>query len=356
MLLSLYLHSYRNHRELYLEFAKGINNIFGANAIGKSNLLEALYLLICGRSYRGHPLKQLIFYGASAFYIKARFVKNGFEQVLSVQSNGKDKKICFNDSSYASFAQILGNLQGVLFHPQDAELVSGPPKVRRQYLDIQLAQVDPLYVHYLARYHKALQARNCLLRQKRSDSIEIWEDQMASAAAYLFLKRSELISSISLELKEIQALLGIEKDCLSILYKEKQTLSKQDYLKQFQTQRGKEFLLGYTLSGPHREDFEILHGTKAARLCASEGQKISTALALRLAEWKELKKQTGQNPIMAVDDFGKSLDPVRRKSLSVHLSSLGQSFVSSTEKIEQSSANFIDLLSNSTCEREVFSG
>ena len=345
MLISLYLRNYRNHRELYLEFNKHVNNIYGPNALGKSNILEALYLLICGKSYRGHPLKQLVSFDEKSFHLKARFLKNGFEQTLSIQSNGKERKIYFNDSPYTSFTQILGNMQGVLFHPQDAELVSGPPKLRRQYLDIQLAQVDPLYVYYLGRYQKALHARNCLLKQKRMESMEVWEDQMALSAAYLLEKRIELVDSITEHLLKIQSFLSIERDQLSIHYKSSTNneVSKQAYLNQLRKLRQRELVLGYSLSGPHREDFDLLHAGNPARLCASEGQKISTALALRLAEWEELKIRSGQDPIMAVDDFGKSLDPIRRQSLSRHLSDLGQSFVTSTERIEHPSTDFIDL-------------
>lgn len=348
-LSSLYLRDFRSHEEAWVEFGPRLNNIYGPNAQGKTNLLEAIYFLIIGRSFRTQGISDLVRYEANSFFLEARFVKNGIEQTLRVSTDGKEKNIVYNSTKYSSFTNLLGLLQGVVLTPQDNTLVSGSPVLRRRYLDIQIAQVDPLYVHHLSRYTRAMKQRNTLLRRKKTTAIETWELEMAKAAAYITKERSRTIKDLSEKAGQIQLSLSKGNDLLGMRYKTTAPVKseKKDvyeyFLEQYQKLRNREMILGYTTTGPHRDDMTITIHEKDARLYASEGQKCCCAVSLRLAEWQRLNEISGEAPLMAIDDIGSSLDKSRKEAIGQYLSELGQVFVTSTERLPTMDSHLIEI-------------
>src|ERR1700722_9327244 len=165
-LQSLYLRNFRNYDEAHFDFSPQVNRICGPNAVGKTSLLEAIYFLMAGCSCRNASTFELIKHGADFFHIQACLVKHGVEQWLKIFFSRHKKKILYNETPLPSLSCLLGILKGCVLSPDDADLVKGPPLLRRQFLDMQIAQCDPLYVHYLTRYNQAIQQRNCLLKQK----------------------------------------------------------------------------------------------------------------------------------------------------------------------------------------------
>ena len=188
-LKSLYLQQFRIYREVYFEFTPALNLICGPNAQGKTTLLEAIHYLMFGRSFRPGLHQDLIHTGHNSFYLEAIFCKHDVDQKLRLYLEGKERKIIYNSTVLPNVSNLLGLIQGVVMTPDDVNLVKGSPLLRRQFLDIQLAQVDPLYVYYLTRYAKAMRQRNQLLKQKKLFSIESWEHEMAQASAYIILQR-----------------------------------------------------------------------------------------------------------------------------------------------------------------------
>jgi len=332
-LCSLSLVNFRIYKEASFDFAEGINAIIGDNAVGKTSVLEAIYLSLFGRSFRTQEIKDLIREGADAFHIELIFVKNGIEQRLSISQSRTEKRILHNSTYFSSFASLLGILQGVLLAPHDIDLIQGPPSARRLFLDMQLAQVDPLYVHYLQRYNRALRQRNTLLKTKNLAAIEPFEHQLAKSAAYLHGQRVQNVAALSVLSDAMYRTFSLEREVLKIRYKTSAPLEGVEnyYLKQYGAQRKKELELGFTLSGPHKDEMEIQINGKEARYFASEGQQRSCVAALHLGEWQRLKEVSSAAPLFMIDDVGISLDEKRKERLLQLLGSLGQVFLTTTD-------------------------
>lgn len=334
-LKALYLYHFRNYKELFIPFCEHINLIVGENAQGKTNLLEAIYFLVTGRSFRTHRLSDLIYFGAKEFYLEAHFQKDEVDQVLKIQCDGEQRKIIYNTTSLKSLSALLGIFLGVIFSPEDNELIKGNPSVRRQFLDFQIAQTNPLYFHHLARYNKAMKHRNSLLKNKDLKTIEIWENAMANSAAYITVARQKITTELQQESHLLQNLFSANNDEVHLKYEspalktshaEIEYISNY-YIQQFAKIRKRELEMGVTLVGPHKDDMSIYLQNKPARHFASEGQQRSLIAALKLAEWRRLVRLTYEKPLFCIDDLGISLDKFREEYLYKHLGELGQVFI-----------------------------
>jgi len=336
ILRALYLNNFRVYEEAHFEFEPGLNLIVGPNAVGKTSILEALYLLITGRSFRTATLHDLIHHGAAHFFIEATFSKHGLEHRLKMSYDGDERKIIYNNTPYTSTASLLGLLRGVIIHPDDAALVKGQPALRRHFLDLQIAQVDPLYVHHITRYTRAMRQRNTLLRQKRQETLESWEHEMAVSAAYLVQQRFKATDDLNTSGQKLHSQLTSDNISLKLSYKSSATPDTQKafFLEQYRKTRKRELDLGFTLVGPHKDDLLIALQDKDARHFASEGQQRSCVATLRLAEWQRMRSEGDGEPIMLVDDVGTSLDATRKARLLEHLHQMGQVFLTATEEFE----------------------
>lgn len=359
LLKRLYLHNFRLYEEAVFNFCPSINLICGANAQGKTTVLEVIYYLMTGRSFRALRAEDLIRHGADFFYIEATFEKHGIEQRLRISASSKEKKIFYNNTECPTNSGLLGILQGVLMTPDDAMLVKGAPQIRRQFLDLQLAQADPLYVHHLTRYHRAMRQRNFLLRAKESASIESWEHEMAHAASYIVFQRNRAIQDLQSSIKDYHTGLAGRAESLELFYKSQmgefsdhvqQESIRKYHCDQYSKHRKREMLLGATLCGPHKDDLMIHIDAKDARYFASEGQQRTSIASLKFAEYQRLRQQTTEAPLMLMDDVGVSLDETRRQRLLEHFKGLGQVFLTSTQVLAGLTSND-NLIQVSSCER-----
>lgn len=340
LLQRLYLRNFRIFDEISLEFCSGINNFYGANAQGKTTVLEAIHVLMTGRSFRTAQIADLIKEGKDFFFIEALFLKQGISQRLKMSWDGKSKRIFYNQTELHSISGLLGVVQGVVMTPDDISLVKGSPAERRSFLDLQIAQIDPLYVHHLTRYARAVKQRNALLRSKRTEAIEGWEQEMANSASYIITQRSRVIKELQSASNTIHASLIDSRQ--ELLFKYSNELSeccdaefmRRTCLSKWQQYRKREMEIGFTLYGPHKDDFNIAINGKEARFFASEGQQRSCVAALRLGEWETMKKRMEDPPLMLIDDLGISLDTVRRQKLNQSIESLSQVFITSTENMQ----------------------
>ncbi|HEY4832890.1 MAG TPA: DNA replication/repair protein RecF [Waddliaceae bacterium] len=333
MIKTLYLRDFRNYKEATISFSSKINAIWGNNAQGKTNLLEALHLFVTGRSFRTSHLIELIRFGAHAFYLEILFEKNGIEQKLKFSFDGNERKIIHNATPLASLSTLLGILIGVTLSPEDRSLVKGGPSLRRHFLDLLLAQANPLYLHHLSRYVKAMKQRNFLLKKRTLETIAIWEEQMAHAAAFLTHHRSHTVA----DLEKLSQAETLASDQITLIYRSQALAATGDnleslshyFLRQFEKHRRRECDLGVTLSGPHRDDLSILLHSKEARQFASEGQQHSCVASLKLAQLNWLYALTGRLPILCIDDVSLSFDASREQELYQRMENLGQVFITS---------------------------
>lgn len=338
-LRSLFLQNFRLYEEALFRFSPSINIICGENAKGKTALLEALYVLMTGHSFRPVHSSELIRKGASSFYLEACFVRHEIEQTLKFWCNGKERKIIYNHTPCPSSTSLFGLLKGVVYSPDDADLIKGAPHIRRQFLDDQIVQSDPLYVHYLTRFHRAMRQRNCLLRSRQLAGIENWEQEMAVSAAYMTFQRYRTGAYLKKSCGEIYQKLSGEAEEMTLSYKsaapaeEDPKLLQAFFLKQYEKLRPREIDLGYTLTGPHKDDLGINHNVGEMRLFASEGQQRTGVAAMRLAEWERLRDSGEEKPLMLIDEIGTSLDNVRNERLLKWIGDMGQVFITTTREL-----------------------
>lgn len=335
---ALFLHNFRNYADEEFLFSSGINLIEGANAQGKTALLEAIYLLSTGRSFRTHHLQELIRLSTPSFFIELHFEKEGVSHIASIDYNGKERHIRINQSRFSLFGALLGLIPSVIYAPTDVSLVSGSPLERRHFLDVHIAQADPLYVHHLTRYTKAMKQRNCLLKEKKADTIVLWEHVMAESGSYIIKKRNSSLKALQEPFHEMGLLLSSNEDIHSVAYENNyKELNVKDIalsLKSaFEKNRSKEQIIGFTLVGPHRDDILFSINGKLAKHFASEGQKRTLVAALRLAEWTLLKQELGFSPLFSIDDFGIHLDEKRSLLLEEKIVGCGQVFITSAKAL-----------------------
>ena len=331
----LILRNFRNYEYAEISFCKGTNIIQGDNAQGKTNVLEALSLLSSGKSFRTRNTCDLIKSGSSFFYIEASFYSKGVEQTLSVAFDGKIKKIIHNQTHYNNFLSLFGILPSILIVPEDINIVVGSPSERRRFLDLHMAQIDPLYVYHLGRYYKAMKQRNALFKQQSEEGMSAWEHIMAQSASYLHVQRQAHLDQINTLANRYMGILSDGKDTIDIKYVKSPSYTPADatlaslYLLHFHKMRKKEQILKTTLHGPHRDEILLLINDKEARLFGSEGQKRCLITALHLAERDMFEKEIGSSPLIGIDDFGCHLDLKRSNTLLRHTESLSQTMLTS---------------------------
>lgn len=342
----LYLKNFRNYKEAAFHFHPSANRILGENGQGKTNLLEAIYFLSTGRSFRTPHLTDLIRHEENFFYIEAHFLKDGVSQSIKVTYQKNLKKLLYNGSAYSQFSQLLGILPSVLLCPSDVNLISGSPSDRRRFINLHLAQIDPLYVYHLGRYYRALKQRNALLKQKSTQAIEIWEKQLATSSLYLMKKRFEFAHRLASLSPHLLSKMSEGKDLFSIRYtpsfiidfKEQDPIGKiADLLCKT---RHKELQFSTTLIGPHRDDMAISIEKKLAKGFASEGQKRTFIATLKCVEWQLLKEIHAEPPFFGIDDFGVHLDQKRFELLQKMLDPQAQIFL--TMPSDQTGFPFIE--------------
>jgi DNA replication and repair protein RecF len=328
----LKLRNFRSYKQIELSFSPGINLFWGNNGQGKTNLLEALHLLSTGRSFRTPRLQDVIREKETFFYIEAHFIKEETHHTLKIYYDAASRKVTYNDTQHTHFTHLLGILPSVLLSPEDLSLVSGSPAERRRFLDLHIAQIDPLYLFYLARYYKAMKQRNALLRSHREETLDAWERIMAPAGSYLISKRMQTVALLQDNASKWMYRFSREREALNLSYSAQHCLRKAEDLPhllaaQWQRLRRKEMQQGMTLAGPHRDDLSIFLCDRAAKHFSSEGQKRSCATSLRFAQWEHMNHWLGTPPLLSIDDFGIQLDQERQKELCQHIAHFGQVFL-----------------------------
>ncbi len=309
----LHIRNFRNIADEIIEFSDKINIFIGENGQGKSNLLEAIHFLSTGRSFRGASINELIAHGQTFFSLEAVIERDGLNEHLSVYFDENRKKIIYNDNSFHLFSQLLGILPSVLLAPQDLQFIIGYPAIRRRFINVHIAQCDPLYVYHLSRYTKAMKHRNALLKEKNLNSIDIFERQMEISGSYLVEQREKAIKTLHQSISQFYFQMSSKNDQLEFKYLP--SCKTEDFLALMKKNRVKETFLKTTLYGPHRDDFQLLLNSKPVKTFASEGQKRTVLSSLKFAELKRINSVYSDSAILGIDDFGVHLDEVRQSLL-----------------------------------------
>ena len=367
---ALHLKNFRNYAELTLALSSGINIFLGANAQGKTNILEAICYASLGRSHRTHQDSDLIRFSEPAGILQLAFSRRDVPNRIDIELPRKGRrKLLLNGQSIRP-KDLVGSLNTVLFSPEDLFLIKGAPAGRRHFLDSEISQASPAYYHELLTYNRLLQQRNTLLKRIREHHatpalLASWDPQLAASAAKITKKRQEAIKKLHMLANLMQRKISGSKENLSLTYeihglerndslferqretirnplsrsvdsvgsplppdtKKTSTIEQPPtsnqvtspleswYNKRLEERHELDILRGVTSVGPHRDDLAMAVNGIDLRAYGSQGQQRTGALALKLAELEFLRSETGEYPILLLDDVMSELDASRREAL-----------------------------------------
>lgn len=328
------LNKFRNYDEQKIELQEGINIFVGDNAQGKTNILEAIFLCAIGKSFRAKKEKELIKIGEDNSLIEIEYEKSDRNGKIKIQINDK-KNIFVNDIKQNKLSDILGNINIVMFSPDDIEILKSGPAKRRRFLNILISQLRPKYVYCLNMYLKTLEQRNSYLRQiklenKSKEILEIWDEKLAEYANQIFYYRNEFIEKIKNKINKIHNEITDNKEEIKIKYIT-DCENKEKYLKELKKTVNQDIQKGYTTKGIHRDDFYIFINGKQVNIYGSQGQNRTVILSLKLSELEIIYDEIGEYPILLLDDFMSELDNKRRENLLKSISNT-QIIITCTEK------------------------
>lgn len=318
--------NFRNIEECEIDFSEGVNLLYGNNAQGKTNIVEAIYLFSRGKSFRAREEKELIKFGKDGFYIYIEYESSIGKESLEYSFINNERQRKKNGYKIKKIKEMLGSFRSVLFYPDDLGLVKDGPEKRREFLNIASSQCYPDYIKNYSDYKKALENRNCLLKNINKGffvdkrEIESWSDSLAEYASYIYLSRIDFLKRLEVYLKRFIEEISSGKEKIEISLSsdiEEETLSrekvKEIYKRRLEENLDREISAGVTLYGPHRDDIKIVINGNDSRLFASQGQQRSIVLSLKLAEGEVIREISGEYPVFLFDDVLSELDSERRR-------------------------------------------
>ena len=322
---SLELENFRNYGTLSVHFDSGTNILYGDNAQGKTNILEAVYLSATTKSHKGSKDKDLINFASEEAHIRTYVVKDGLENRVDMHlRKNKSKGIAINGQKIKKAADLLGLLNVVFFSPEDLSIIKNGPSERRRFVDMELCQLDSVYLHNLNHYNKIVNQRNRLLKDLYAkpglkDTLFLWDSQLVAFGQKIIERRNTFISQLNEIIYGLHLKLTGGKEELQIVY-EPDVLAL-DFEEKLQKCQERDIRLKQTSIGPHRDDFSFAVGTVDIRKFGSQGQQRTAALSLKLAEIELVKKMTKDVPLLLLDDVLSELDSNRQNYL---LNSIGE--------------------------------
>lgn len=323
-LLKLQIENFRNHQTLDLDFSESDSFIFvGKNGLGKTNIIEAIHLASLARSFRTNNLNDLIQWEKDYFRVTLHLSEELALEVFTAARPARQKSYRLNGLSVRA-SNYIGNFPTVLFQPQDLNLISLSPQIRRDYLDILLCQTDRDYITALSKYKKILKQRNALLKTMKArfadggpleelkSELLIWDAQIADHGSLIIVKRQQLVEFLNLSLTEFYRELSAGNETIKVEY---HCTITANYSQILLDRQQIDIFQGLTTKGPHRDDLAFLLNDKPMTAAASRGEFRTLLLALKLAEIAYIKEKTAKKPVLLLDDVFSELDPERRKKL-----------------------------------------
>lgn len=334
--LQMEINRFRNYKSEQISFDDGVNIFFGNNGEGKTNILEAIYMLSLGRSFRTNKDKDMIELDADTSYVRAMVESGGREYKIEYRIDARSKKaIKINGIPISKIAELLGIINVVIFSPEDLGLVKDGPKERRNFIDRELSQLRPRYYSLLNDHYKSLLQRNNLLKGKDIDEvlIDVYDYQLAASGVEIIKYRREFIDKISEIATQNHAKISSRKEKLTVLYEQSiEEDQTEGYLKVLQENREKDIFRKTTTKGIHRDDLDIRLNGIDLRSYGSQGQKRSAAISLKLSEIQLVNEIRGEYPIVLLDDIFSELDKQRQQMLLESIRHT-QTFVTTAEDV-----------------------
>lgn len=321
---SLELADFRNYDALHIDFSEGTNILYGDNAQGKTNILEAIYLSATTKSHKGSKDRDIVNFNKEEAHIRSCLEKDGEDIRIDMHlRKNKTKGIAIDGQKIKKASELLGILNVVFFSPEDLSIIKNGPAERRRFVDMELCQLDQFYLYNLNHYNKIVNQRNKLLKDmyfnpSLRDTLNIWDSQLVSYGSKIIERRQLFVQQLNEIITEIHVKLSGGKEDLSIKYEPDVTI--ESYEKEMVASQDKDVKLKQTTVGPHRDDFSFMVKDIDIRRFGSQGQQRTAALSLKLSEIELVKKMTKDNPVLLLDDVLSELDSNRQNYL---LSTIG---------------------------------
>lgn len=334
----LTLKDYRSYSDKVFEFGENVNILVGKNAQGKTNVLEAIFFMILGKSFKTSKEKEVISWEKENAYIKGEFQKKYRESEIELFfSQNHKKSVKINGVGIKKIGELMSEVNGVFFSPDELKLIKESPEERRRFMNVVLSQTNKRYFYMLGRYEKVLANRNKLLKESKNidtvkETIDIWDRALCDFAEKIYTERANFIKEITPFAVKAHEYLSGGKEKIEIEYKS--SFSGEDYkekmLKALAKNIEKDFKLGYTTVGTHRDEIDIYLNGVEVKTYGSQGQQRTVALSLKLAELEFIKNKVGEYPILLLDDVFSELDDGRRRKL-LKFTSKTQTIITCTE-------------------------
>ncbi len=348
----LYTVNFRNYQRCQLSLPAMINVFFGANAQGKTNIIESLFYSAFGTSHRTSNEEDLLSWGTQEMAVGAEFENFSGKHTVKIKKyrvNDRWQKELFIDSAKVKPKEHYGTLNAVMFSPEDLQIVKGEPALRRKFFDMQIAQTNPLYYDLLTKYNRVILQRNKQLKEIRDNNASIntlapWNGEFIRLASVVTAKRLDALEKWKPLVSRIYGSIAGNEEQLKVRYEQKGNNSTMHYpdnasdiTEEFYRQKLAEreridILRGTTGIGPHRDDLELLLNGVSLRSFGSQGQQRSGALALKLSQLEYVQQEIGEYPILLLDDVMSELDNNRRSQLLQFIDGRVQTFVTVNDK------------------------
>ena len=335
--------NFRNYKNEEINLEKNINIFYGENAQGKTNIIESIFLCGMGKSFRTKKDKEMILLDEEKAVIEIKYQKEDRDGKIKIEINNK-KNVFINGIKIKKLSELLGNLNIVIFTPDDINILKGGPQNRRKFLDIMISQLKPNYMYNLNLYLKTLEQRNNYLRQIKEENkdeklLEIWDEKLAEYAINIYNYRKAFIEKINKKINKIHNEITENRENIRIEYNS-ECINKEEYLKKLKERRKVDIIKGFTTKGIHRDDFIIYINEKRLDIYGSQGQHRTAILSLKLSELNIIEEEIGEKPILLLDDFMSELDEKRRNHFLEKIKET-QVIITCTDKINIENKNIL---------------
>ena len=306
----LELENFRNYDHLSIGFSDGINIIYGENAQGKTNILESIYMCSTGKSHKGSKEKDIIRSEEPEAHVKAEFKGEFSKKRVDIHlKKNKEKGIALNRVPLKKISELYGNIFVVMFSSEDLDIIKRGPSARRRFMDIELCQIDHLYVENLINYNKILEQRRELFKQLNEpgsnvhslkDTLDIWDMQLVRFGSEIIKRRREFIDEINRIISDIHLSITSGRENLRLVYEP--SVSEDIFYEECLRNRERDCYLKQTGAGPHRDDFSFYDRGTDMKTYGSNGQQRTCAVSLKLSEIKMIEDKKKEKPVLLLDD------------------------------------------------------
>ena len=316
---SIELKNYRSYEELHIDLSPGTNILYGDNAQGKTNVLESVYLCCTSKSHRGSKDRDMIRFSQEESHIKLQIRRGNVPCRIDMHlKKNKPKGIAINGIPLRRASELFGVANVVFFSPEDLNLIKNGPSERRRFIDMELCQLSQVYVHSLVQYNRALMQRNKLLKElsfhpEYEDTLDIWDEQLIRYGREVMEQRRSFLAQMDAIVHEIHGNLSGGREDMKLIYAP--DTREEDLEQAFKKNRPQDIKQKTTLSGPHRDDMNLMIGGVDVRRFGSQGQQRTAALSLKLSELELMQRISRDNPVLLLDDVLSELDGHRQNQL-----------------------------------------